>query len=103
MNTAYTNPRVVPQAAENKVYSFHVVADRAPDKSILARVDWHQGSTCHIQTETEARCWAQLFAGAEGLLRVCQEYIRRCEADEIRGNGMYAAMLTAIKQATKPE
>jgi hypothetical protein len=103
MNTAYTNPRVEPRRADGKLFGFDVVASRGEDSVILANCHWRSDSPAHVTTETEARCWAQLFAGAEGLLRVCQEYIRRCEADEIRGNGMYAAMLTAIKQAAKPE
>lgn len=103
MTTAYTNIRVEPQTAEDHVYSFNVVADQGQSKVILARVNWQQGSPCHPQTETEALCWATLFAGSLGLLREAQEFVRRVEAGEIRSKRTYAAMLTAIKQATKPE
>jgi hypothetical protein len=103
MTTAHTNIRVEPRRADGKLFGFDVVASRGEDSVILANCHWHSDSPAHVKTETEARRWAQLFAGSLELLRVCQEYVRRCEADEIRGNGMYAAMLTAIMQATKPE
>ncbi len=103
MNTAYTNLRVETIKSDAGPACFEVMATRDEKPVYLAIVSATKGSPYHIQTETEARYWAQLFAGAEGLLRVCQEFVRRVEAGEIRSTGTYAAMLTAIKQATKPE
>jgi hypothetical protein len=69
MTTAITNIRVLPVKAGNDVFDFWVVANRGDDRVILARTNWQNGSLCHPWTETEAKCWADLFADALRLKR----------------------------------
>jgi hypothetical protein len=69
MTTAYTNIRVETIKSEGKAFDFWVVANRGGDRVILARVGWQAGSFCHVTTETEAKCWADLFADALRLKR----------------------------------
>jgi hypothetical protein len=69
MTTAYTNIRVETIKSEGKPFDFWVCANRGSDRVILARVNWASGSLCHPWTETEAKCWADLFADALRLKR----------------------------------
>jgi hypothetical protein len=69
MTTAYTNIRVETIKSEGKAFDFWVCANRGGDRVILARVNWASGSLCHPWTETEAKCWADLFADALRLKR----------------------------------
>jgi hypothetical protein len=69
MTTAYTNIRVETIKSEGQAFDFWVCANRGSDRVILARVNWQSGSLCHPWTETEAKCWADLFADALPLKR----------------------------------
>jgi hypothetical protein len=83
MTTAYTNIRVETIKSEGKAFDFWVCANRGSDRVILTRVGWQAGSFCHVTTETEAKCWADLFADALRLKRENDKL--RQENAELRG------------------
>lgn len=60
---------VEPQSCDGRTHSFLIKRGNV----ILGYTTWHPGSDYHPQTETEAKCWADLFADALRMKRELEQ------------------------------